>query len=135
VVDDELTPVERDLVRAAREVSGRAYAPASGFAVGCAVLTGSGRTHVGCNVENASYGLTICAERAAIAAAVAAEGPRPRITAVAVHADTDSCSPCGACRQVIAELGPEAAVVYRRDGRLVRRPIAELLPDAFTLPG
>jgi cytidine deaminase len=134
-VDDELTAAERHLIAAARDVSGRAYAPASGFAVGCAVLTGSGRTFVGCNVENASYGLTICAERAAIAAAVAAEGPRPRITAVAVHAYSASCSPCGACRQVIAELGPEATVVYRRDGRLVRRPIAELLPDAFTLPG
>jgi len=131
-VDDELTSTERDLVRAARDVSGRAYAPASGFAVGCAVLTDSGRTYSGCNVENASYGLTICAERAAIAAAVAAEGPRPRITTVAVHADTGSCSPCGACRQVIAELGPEAVVVYRRDGRSVRRSIAELLPDAFT---
>jgi cytidine deaminase len=73
-------------------------------------------------------------ERAAIAAAVAAEGPRARILAVAVHADTASCSPCGACRQVIAELGPDAVVVYRRDGRLVRRGIVDLLPDAFTLP-
>jgi len=133
-VDDELTAAERDLVAAARDVSGRAYAPASRFAVGCAVLTAGGATYTGCNVENASYGLTICAERAAIAAAVAAEGPRTRILTVAVHADTPSCSPCGACRQVIAELGPAAVVVYRRDGHLVRRGIAELLPDAFTLP-
>jgi cytidine deaminase len=131
-VDDELTGAERDLVQAAREVSGRAYAPASGFAVGCAVRTAGGGTYAGCNVENASYGLTICAERAAIAAAVAAEGPRPLIRAVAVHAESPSCSPCGACRQVIAELGPDAVVVYRRDGRYVRRGIAELLPDAFT---
>jgi cytidine deaminase len=131
-VDDELTGTEHELVQAAREVSGRAYAPASGFAVGCAVRTAGGGTYAGCNVENASYGLTICAERAAIAAAVAAEGPRPLITAVAVHADSPSCSPCGACRQVIAELGPEAVVVYRRDGRYVRRGIADLLPDAFT---
>jgi homotetrameric cytidine deaminase len=135
VADDELTAADRDLVAAARGVSGRAYVPASGFAVGCAVRTGSGRTFVGCNVENASYGLTICAERAAITAAVAAEGPRPLITAVAVHTDSATCSPCGACRQVIAELGPEAVVVYRRDGRFVRRSIAELLPDAFTFPG
>jgi cytidine deaminase len=133
-VDDELTAAERDLVQAAREVSGRAYAPASRFAVGCAVLTAAGATFAGCNVENASYGLTICAERAAIAAAVAAEGPGTRILAVAVHAAADSCSPCGACRQVIAELGSEAVVLYRRDGRTVRRRIAELLPDAFTLP-
>ena len=133
-MDDELSAAERDLVDTARDVSGRAYAPASRFAVGCAVQTDSGATYTGCNVENASYGLTICAERAAIAAAVAAEGPRARILTVAVHADTPSCSPCGACRQVIAELGPAAVVVYRRDGRLVRRGIAELLPDAFTFP-
>lgn len=126
-MDDELTI-------AARGVSGRAYAPASGFAVGCAVRTESGRVYTGCNVENASYSLTICAERAAIAAAVAAEGPAMRITAVAVHADAASCSPCGACRQVIAEFGPDALVSYRRDGAVVRRPIAELLPDAFTFP-
>ena len=132
-MDDELTSAERDLVEAARDVSARAYAPASGFAVGCAVRTAAGGTFAGCNVENASYGLTICAERAAIAAAVAAEGPRTRIEAVAVHADSPSCSPCGACRQVIAELGPEAVVVYRRDGRTVRRGIGELLPDAFRL--
>ena len=129
---DELTAAERDLVRAARDVSARAYAPASGFAVGCAVRTAAGGTFVGCNVENESYGLTICAERSAIAAAVAAEGPHTRITAVAVHAGSPSCSPCGACRQVIAELGPEAVVLYRRDGHIVRRGIAELLPDAFT---
>jgi len=133
-VDDAFSTAERSLVEAARDVSGRAYAPASQFAVGCAVLTAAGATYTGCNVENASYGLTICAERAAIVAAVAAEGPRARIVAVAVHADTPSCSPCGACRQVIAELGPDAAVVYRRDGRFVRRTIAELLPDAFTFP-
>jgi homotetrameric cytidine deaminase len=126
-VDDELTS-------AARDVGARAYVPASGFAVGCAVRTASGRVYAGCNVENASYGLSICAERAAIAAAVAAEGPATRITAVAVHADAASCSPCGACRQVIAELGPDAVVTYRRDGHVVSRPIAELLPDAFTFP-
>jgi cytidine deaminase len=131
-VDDDLTDDERDLVRAAREVSRRAYAPASRFAVGAAVRTALGGTFAGCNVENASYGLTICAERAAIAAAVAAEGPGVRITTVAVHADDPSCSPCGACRQVIAELGPDAVVVYRHDGRYVRRTLAELLPDAFT---
>jgi len=136
VTAGDLSAAERDLVEAARQVSGHAYAPASGFAVGCAVRTASGRTYVGCNVENASYGLTICAERAAVAAAVAAEGPRPRITAVAVHAaSAASCSPCGACRQVIAELGPGATVIFPLDGRHVRRAIADLLPDAFTLGG
>jgi len=132
MADGELTAAERALVAAARAVAGRAYVPASGFEVGCAVLTEAGGTYAGCNVENASYGLTICAERSAITAAVAAEGPKTRVTTVAVHAEADSCSPCGACRQVIAEVGPEAVVVYRRDGRLVRRTISELLPDAFT---
>jgi cytidine deaminase len=134
VTADDLSAADRELIRAAREVSRNAYAPASRFAVGAAVRTASGAVHRGCNVENASYGLTICAERAAVAAAVAAEGPDVEITAVAVSTDAaGACSPCGACRQVIAELGPAAAVLYLQDGRHVRRPISVLLPDAFTL--
>lgn len=131
---DELSDVERGLVRAAEEVGRRAYAPISGFTVGCAVLTESGRTYAGCNVENASHGMAICAERSAVAAAVAAEGPAVRIAIAAVHAPTATCSPCGACRQVIAELGPRSTVVFRLGGRYVRRGIGELLPDAFALP-
>jgi cytidine deaminase len=128
---------DRELIRRAAEVSRHAYVPASHFAVGAALRTSSGAIHVGCNVENASYGLTMCAERAAVAAAVAAEGPGVEIAAIAVSTDAAAtCSPCGACRQVIAELGPNAAVLYQRDGRHVRQTIAELLPDAFTLrPG
>jgi homotetrameric cytidine deaminase len=130
----DLSAADRELIGRAAEVSRHAYVPASHFAVGAALRTASGAIHVGCNVENASYGLTICAERAAVAAAVAAEGPGVEIAAIAVSTDAAAtCSPCGACRQVIAELGPRAAVLYQHDGRHVSRAIAELLPDAFTL--
>ena len=103
------------LLAAARAVRARAHAPYSRFRVGAAVLDERGRIHAGCNVENASYGLTVCAERNAIAAAVAA-GAR-RILAVAV-VSSDAVTPCGACRQVIAQLASAAtAVLMGRPGR------------------
>jgi cytidine deaminase len=121
------------LLAAARAVRQRAHAPYSRFAVGAAVLDERGRIHVGCNVENASYGLTICAERNAVAAAVAA-GAR-RIRAVAVVTPTVA-SPCGACRQVLAELGsPETEVVLAGPRGAARPPLSlgALLPLAFSL--
>src|SRR5262245_37718221 len=94
--------VAQRLLPAARLAVERAYAPYSRFRVGSAVLTGSGSVYSGCNVENRSYGLTICAERAAVFAAVAAEGPGTSIAALAVVCDPERpCSPCGACRQEI----------------------------------
>jgi cytidine deaminase len=123
------------LLAAARAVLDRAYAPYSGFRVGAAVLTGSDHVYAGCNVESSSYGLTCCAERAAIFAAVAAEGPHVVVAAVAVTSSREGpCSPCGACRQVIAEFGPDAMVLYPGTEGTVARPIAELLPDTFMLP-
>jgi cytidine deaminase len=92
------------LLEAAREVRRRAHAPYSAFAVGAAVRDERGRIHVGCNVENASYGLTVCAERNAVAAAVAGGARHIRAAAV-VSAARPPASPCGACRQVLAELG------------------------------
>lgn len=90
-----------------------AYAPYSRFRVGAALLTGKGEMFSGCNVENASYGVTNCAERTAIFAAVAQSGPHLNIRAIAVVNDQGvPCSPCGACRQVIYEFGPQAAVVF-----------------------
>lgn len=120
------------LLQAAWAVREHAYAPASRFQVGAAVLCDDGRTFVGCNVENASYGLTICAERAAVCAAVAA-GAR-RIVAVAVATDlVEPARPCGACRQVLAEFGPGMAVVLGGRGGAVRRTtLAALLPEPFT---
>jgi cytidine deaminase len=122
------------LFEAARAARTRAYAPYSNFAVGAAVLTASGQIYIGANVENASYGLTVCAERAAIFAAVSA-GER-RLVAVAVATDApDVTPPCGACRQVISEFGPEASVIAQGAGRVTARwTLAELLPHAFGPP-
>ncbi len=122
------------LLAAARAMLARAYAPYSKFHVGCAVLTAAGNTYTGCNVENASYGLTICAERSAIFTAVAAEGSAMRIRAVAVLNGNDAaCSPCGACRQVIFEFGPDAEVMYQGSHGVEHSTTRALLPAGFTL--
>jgi cytidine deaminase len=111
-----------------------ASAPYSKFQVGAAVLLQDGRIFTGCNVENASYGLTICAERSAIFAAVAASARKPAIVAVAVvNRRAVPCSPCGACRQVIAEFGPGAMVWYLGGKGIVGRTMRELLVDGFVL--
>lgn len=121
-----------ELVAAAAVARERAYAPYSGFAVGAALLTGSGAVVAGVNIENAAYPITICAERAAVAAAFSA-GERD-LVALAVIADTpEPVAPCGMCRQVLAELGPALEVVLANTagGRLRTTP-AELLPGAFS---
>jgi cytidine deaminase len=118
------------LVESARAVRDKAHAPYSGFAVGAAVLSESGRIYVGCNVENASYGATLCAERGAIAQLVAA-GER-EVAAVAVFVDADEpAMPCGICRQVIAELGTHAEIVVATPRAKRQTTIAALLPDPF----
>jgi cytidine deaminase len=116
---------------AAREASPKAYAPYSHFHVGAAVMADDGRIFASANVENASYGLSSCAERNAIFAAVHA-GAR-RIVAVAIHTPTEKPTPpCGACRQVIFEFGPEAVIVSACDGGDAERwSMASLLPGAF----
>ena len=128
-----LEPHDMDrLVAAAAAVRENAHAPASAFRVGAAVLAADGRIFVGCNVENASYGLTICAERAAVCAAVAA-GVRV-LRAVAVATDLDvPASPCGACRQVLAEFGRDLHVLLvGNDGKRRETNLAQLLPEPFT---
>lgn len=122
------------LVQAALSARDRAYAPYSGFRVGAALITGGGKIYTGCNIENASYGLACCAERVALFKAVS-EGERD-IRAVAVASDSrEYCSPCGACRQVLAEFGGGIKVyMCDRDGNYRVRTVAELLPDSFSLP-
>lgn len=121
----------RALVAAARGAAPFAYCPYSGFRVGAAVLGDDGRVFAGCNVENASYGLAICAERNAVFHAVAA-GAR-RIVAMAIYTPTDRpTAPCGACRQVIHECGPETVIRAVCDGEAVQEwNVRELLPHAF----
>lgn len=108
-----------------------AYAPYSRFTIGAAVLSEDGRTYTGSNVENASYGLTICAERIAIGSAIAS-GSR-KIIALAVSA-IPAAWPCGACRQVLAEFaGPETPVIIAEGENIIAmRSLSELLPEAFT---
>ena len=119
------------LVEAAQQARENAHAPYSNFRVGAALHATSGRMFGGCNVENATYGLTVCAERVAIFSAVAA-GAR-RITAVAVTAGgADLLSPCGACRQVLAEFAaPEAPVYCDARGQSHCWTLSELLPNGF----
>jgi cytidine deaminase len=127
----EMTALDVELLGAARAAAANAHAPYSRFAVGAALRTADGSVYLGVNVENASYGLTSCAERNAVFAAVAAG--HDEFTAIAVHADAASAPPCGACRQVLAEFAPELRVIRLRDGGAVVSSLAELLPERFAL--
>jgi cytidine deaminase len=123
--------VSAELVRRAREVMQNAYAPYSHFQVGAAIEADDGSIHVGCNVENASYGLTICAERMAVGAAVAA-GQR-RLVRVAVASAVDPpATPCGACRQLLAEFGLDLEIITVGPKSERRFRLRDLLPEAFT---
>jgi len=126
---------QESLLAAARKALQRAYARYSNFRVGAAVLTEQGEIFQGCNVENASYGLTICAERAAVFTAVQeTKGPKLAIRAVAVvNGDELPCSPCGACRQVIFEFGENAIVIFKNQRGYVQQKITDLLPESFRL--
>jgi cytidine deaminase len=123
------------LIDAALETRSRAYAPYSNFAVGAALLTATGEIVTGANVENASYGLSICAERAAVCAAVSA-GHR-EFTALAVAA-SGGAAPCGACRQALAEFATDLPILLidTNNRQLITEvTLADLLPGRFELPG
>jgi len=123
---------DQALIAAARQARQNAYAPYSGFAVGAALRTRSGRVFTGSNVENASYGLTICAEQVAVTKAVS-EGERD-LEAIAV-VSKGAVAPCGACRQVLAEFNPDLRVILADvEGNCREFRLSELLPEAF-LPG
>lgn len=124
-------PSTDPLLDAARTARARAYAPYSDFAVGAAVETQEGSIITGANVENASFGLTICAERAAIVRAIA-EGHRAfRAVAVAGPDGVDT-APCGTCRQFIAEFDPDMPVTFTSSDGVVHTTLSKLLPFAFT---
>ncbi|MEN6444475.1 MAG: cytidine deaminase [Candidatus Cloacimonas sp.] len=127
-----LSPKEKELLEEAKKASTNAYSPYSNYKVGCAVRTIDGHIITGCNVENASYSLTICAERNTIFKAIS-EGHK-NFAEIAVFVDSEeSFPPCGACRQVIYEFAPDINIIYanRKTVRLLN--IKDLLPEAFTL--
>ena len=131
----DLTPSQLDLLRAARQAREKAYAPYSGFPVGAALRLRDGRVFMGANVENASFGLTVCAERVALFATAAAVGREAmNVEAIAVDAGEGTpASPCGACRQVMAELAPDAVVIWSDAVAPHVSPVTALLPDTFRL--
>ncbi|MGA7107838.1 MAG: cytidine deaminase [Terracidiphilus sp.] len=124
-----------DLIAQASGAAQRSYSPYSGFKVGAALRLTNGEVVVGTNVENVSYGLTICAERAALVAAVSRFGPEIRVKAVAVVNLNGSASPpCGACRQVLAEfIEPEAPVAFPAADGMRVMPFQEIMPLAFEM--
>lgn len=127
-----LTPGDEDLIRVASLARERAYAPYSKYKVGAAIRTKRNKIHSAANVENVSYGLTVCAERCAAFAAVAS-GEVKDWDAIAIVIDDDRLpSPCGACRQVLAEFSPDLRVVLATTGGLRRTTtLRDLLPDPF----
>ena len=134
-----MAPTKLDLdslLEQARQAAQNSYSPYSGFRVGAALALTSGEVVTGTNVENASYGLTICAERAALVSAVSRFGPDLRVAAVAVTNLNQAASPpCGACRQVLAEFTlPDAPVTFPLESGQHTVSFAELLPLAFNLP-
>lgn len=133
----DLTPDQiADLQSRAHAAAANAYAPYSGFRVGAALLLGNGSIATGCNVENASFRLTSCAEQAAIANAVSQHGPSIRILAIAVaNLNHTASQPCGACRQTILEFSTPDTLVFfpSADDTFTRATIADLLPASFHL--
>lgn len=130
---ERLSPAERELAERALAVRKRAYAPYSRFHVGCALRDEGGRIHEGCNVENASYGAVVCAERSAIVRMVAEGGREVRLLAVATSSE-EAFFPCGICLQVIREFGRETQVIaLNGEGTHFRRAsLEELYPSAFS---
>lgn len=124
---------KRRLIREARRAENNAYAPYSGFKVGAALLCGDNSIYRGCNVENASYGATVCAERNALFAAVA-DGQRDFKALAVVCSGEDFAYPCGICRQVISELAGGARIILENSRNEIKEyDIEELLPDSFYL--
>lgn len=124
--------INRELFELAKKAAKQAYAPYSKFKVGAALVTATGNIYSGCNVENSSYGLSICAERNAIFNMVT-NGDK-LITEIAIYVDSDLLfPPCGACRQVLAEFGEDITIYYGNDNEIVQTTLKEILPHTFRL--
>ena len=127
-----LSALERKLIDAALDVMKRAYAPYSKFSVGAALLAPDGAIHVGCNLENASFGATVCAERNAVAQAVVA-GCRQFVSLAVATGTSPPSAPCGICRQVLGEFAPELKILLvNPQGDVLRTRLAKLLPMGFS---
>lgn len=132
-ISDDKASEYLNLLSIAHKVKNNAYSPYSNFQVGASVLTQDGKIITGCNVENASYGLTMCAERTALFKATS-EGYKPGdFEAIAIAASADDFSPCGACRQVINEFGDNMVVIFEFGGKTVITTLANILPYNFKL--
>ena len=122
----------KQLFEAAKAASENAYSPYSNFEVGAAVLTKNNKIFTGCNIENASFGVTVCAERTAIFKAVS-DGER-EFEAIAIYVNSDQLfPPCGVCRQVMSEFSSDMIVIYGNDKKIVESDIMKLLPESFSL--
>lgn len=121
-----------DLQMKAKEVCRNAYAPYSKFQVGCVLLSENGQVYSGCNIENISFGLTICAERAAISKAISIEGRKFRIKKAVIYTPTEMpITPCGACRQVLKEFGDDFEIISTcNSNEMIQKSIDELLPNS-----
>jgi cytidine deaminase len=124
-----ISAIEKELYLQAKKAAMMSYSPYSHFRVGAAAKTISGEIFIGANVENVSYGLTICAERVAICNALMA-GHR-KLEYIAIYGGKGEISPCGACRQFIVEFGNSIKVIYSKKGKLIVAPIGKLMPDLF----
>ncbi|MDD3149817.1 MAG: cytidine deaminase [Candidatus Gastranaerophilales bacterium] len=122
-----------ELLAKAKEASKNAYAPYSNFKVGACVLFDSGNFYTGCNVENVSYGLSLCAERNAISNAIS-NGEQGKLVSIAIYSpNTEQCVPCGACRQWLVEFSKEAEIILEdKQNKIISYNINNLLPEAFS---
>lgn len=124
--------IEKQLMDMAKEAASHAYSPYSNFKVGCAILTEKGNIYQSCNIENASYSLTICAERNAATQAVYHNDTQFKL--IAVYVDSDKIfPPCGACRQFLSEFSPKVPIIYFNLNTTIKTSLDHLLPDSFQL--
>lgn len=132
-IDKQMLQKLKSLYKKASTAKKNAYSPYSQFNVGAAILLTDGKIITGCNIENASYGLTMCAERTAIFSTISKGYRKGDIVAIAVSASSNNFSPCGACRQVISEFGKDINIMFEFNEKILIQPITSLLAYSFQL--